>query len=444
MNIEPCSKPGLTQSCMMKGVVVSILLTMAAACNTVQAGSNQTANQAFNTDLKTRSGVTLQRWLNKNVDNHPSVLAAIAAVDSSRYQLIAADKALYNPELELDAESAAADTASIGLSQTIDWGDSRGARTEMAASNKVAVQFAYESTRRNIAAEFLSGLSEYHTSSALKILAEQGESLMQRSAKLAKQRFDAGDLGKVEVDLSNLSYAQARFKLADAITLHARAKQNLIALTGSINTNWPEPLDNYPAPENSTPEVSKIVQQLPKMREITSRVKAAQANIKLQAGEGTVNPTIAFRAGKEDQDTLIGLSLSIPLQIRNNFKAQVDSANAEMIQAERESIDAYRKLKSRLEIAIISYELSREAWVAWQQSGADTLNEQIKLLERLWEAGEMNTTDYLIQLTQTLETKASAIEQRGRMWTDWSEWLIASGKIEQWLNKAPANNTREQ
>jgi cobalt-zinc-cadmium efflux system outer membrane protein len=190
--------------------------------------------------------------------------------------------------------------------------------------------------------------------------------------------------------------------------------------------------------------IDTTVQQLPQLREITSRVKSAQANIKVQSGQGTVNPTIAFRAGKEEQDALLGLTLSIPLQIRNNFKAEVDVANAEMIQAEREAIDAYRKLKSRFEIAIVSYELSRGAWLSWQQSGADTLSEQIILLERLWKAGELNTTDYLIQLTQALETKTSAIEQRGRMWTDWSEWLIASGKIEQWLKNTSSKNTREK
>jgi cobalt-zinc-cadmium efflux system outer membrane protein len=65
-------------------------------------------------------------------------------------------------------------------------------------------------------------------------------------------------------------------------------------------------------------------------------------------------------------------------------------------------------------------------------------------LERLWTAGELNTTDYLIQLTQALDTKASAIEQRGRMWTDWSEFLIASGKIEHWLYQQPADSTRQK
>jgi len=427
-------------------VVVTFIATVSvmnmAVINTASAETVKTTKSKTSS-----SSLKLQRWLNKNVDNHPSVLAAMAAVDSAGFQHIAADKALYNPELELDAETAETDSAYVGFSQTIDWGDTRGARTEMAGSKRAAAKHALESTRREIAVAFLSGLSDYHTSIALKELAEQGNTLMQRSAKLAKQRFDAGDLNKVEVDLANLTYAQARFKRADAISQHARATQNLISLSGSANTNWPSLLVAFPDPsvkaQNGNGEIQetdKTVQQLPQMREILARVKAAQANVKVQAGQGTVNPTVAFRAGKEEQDTLLGLNLSIPLQVRNNFRAEVDAANAEMIQAERESLNAYRKLKSRLEIAIVSYQLSREAWFAWEKSGADTLSEQIRLLERLWRAGELNTTDYLIQLNQALVTKASAIEQRGRMWTDWSEWLIASGKIEHWL----AKNTREK
>ncbi|MBL4712638.1 MAG: TolC family protein [Gammaproteobacteria bacterium] len=405
------------------------------------------------TSKVTRSKVILQRWLNKNVNNHPLVLAAKSAVDTAGYQLVAADKALYNPELEFDTETAETDSTSIGLSQTIDWGDTRGARTAVAGSRKTAARYALESSRREVAIAFLGGLSGYQMTMALRELAEQTNTLMQRSAKLARQRFDAGDLNKVEVDLANLTFAQARFKRADAVSQHARAVQNLISLSGSVNTDWsklaslladldmPDPVLNQ---NTKSQEIEKSVRRLPRMREILSRVKAAQANVKVQAGLGTVNPTITIRAGKEEQDTLLGLNLSIPLQVRNNFRAEISAANAEMIQTERESVNDYRKLKSRLEVAIISYQLSREAWQAWEKSGANTLNEQIKLLERLWKAGELNTTDYLIQLNQALQTKASAIEQRGRMLTDWSEWLIASGKIGHWLNNQQATNTRDK
>ncbi len=402
------------------GLITALLTVTVAYAGTVKAEKTR-----FN----------LQRWLIESVDNNPSVLAASAAVDASSFQMIAADKAIYNPELEIDSEDIDSIlTTSIGINQTIDWGNTREARTEMASYQSAAARFGFESTRRNIAVELLAGLSDYHTNSALKDLAEQGNTLMKHSAELAKLRFDAGDLGKVEVDLANLTYAQARFKLADAISSHARAVQNLIALTGNTDRNWPVFISELPNPKSVTQSADKIVQQLPAMRQITSRVAAAQARIKVQIGKGSVNPTFGIRAGKEEDLNLVGLNFSIPLQVRNNFKAEVDAANAEMIQAEREAIDAYRKLKSKLEISIVSYDLSREAWLAWEKSGAGSLSEQIKLLERLWQAGELSTTDYLIQLTQALDTKASAFEQRGQMWTNWTEWLVASGKIEHWLN----------
>ena len=383
----------------------------------------------------------LKRWLGQNVETHPAVRAARASLDAASYQMVAADKALYNPELELDAENAETRVRSIGLSQTIDWGDTRGARTQMAGSQKAAAAYRFEAERRKVAVELLAGLSAYHMTSSLKSLAKQGEALMQRFAKLAKRRAEAGDLGQVEVDLANLSYAQARFKLADAISQHARARQNLIALTGSVNQNWPDFTADFPDPQAGEQNIEQTIEQLPRMRALTAGVAAAQAKVNVRAGEGAVNPTIAVRAGKEEQDNLLGITLSIPLQIRNNFKAEVDVANAEMIQAESESLAAFRELKGRLQTATVSYALSREAWLAWQASGAGSLNQQIELLERLWRAGELSTTDYLVQLKQALETKASAIEQRGRMWTDWSEWLLASGKIQHWLPTLP--NTRE-
>ncbi len=449
MFIKSCIKRSLAtrpavifQAVVFQAVIFQVILFFASA---LAVNSAQAETMASAPPTKDKTSIALQRWLNKNVDNHPTVLAAQSAVDAAGYQLIAADKAIYNPDLEIDAETAETDSASIGLSQTIDWGNVRQARTEVATFQRAAARFNFQSTRRTIAAEFLEALSDYHTSFALKDLAKQGNTLMERSAQLAKRRFNAGDLGKAEVDLANLSYAQARFKLADAVSQHARATQQLIALTGSVNTEninsgWPSFLSVFPDPETHSQEIDSTVQQLPQMREITSRVKSAQAKVKVQSGQRIANPTVAFRAGKEEKDSLFGLSLSIPLQLRNNFRAEVDVANAEMIQAEREAMAAYRKLKSRLEISVVSYSLSREAWFSWQQSGADTLNEQVVLLERLWKSGEMNTTDYLIQLTKTLETKASAIEQRGRMWTNWSEWLIASGNIEYWLNNTSLNN----
>jgi cobalt-zinc-cadmium efflux system outer membrane protein len=54
-------------------------------------------------------------------------------------------------------------------------------------------------------------------------------------------------------------------------------------------------------------------------------------------------------------------------------------------------------------------------------------------LRRLWEAGEISTTDYLVQLRQTLDVQESALDLRQILWRAWFEWLAASGRVDQGL-----------
>jgi len=379
---------------------------------------------------------TLQKWLNNTVENNPSVLAASSALSAAKFNGIAADQAVYNPEFEIDTESIEnVSTTTVGISQTIDWGDERAANRALANANKVIANQSLAMLKRKTAHEALVALSQVHTLTALKHLAVQRLNLMERFKKTAKERFAYGDLSTMDVDLAKLSYAQARFDLASASADLVVAQQTLIVLTGRNVKDTPNMPAVFPSPTKYKQSGEQVVQKLPAMLKALAAVKLAQANVKVQASQGVVNPTIALRAGREESDDVIGLTLSFPLQVRNNYSAQVDSANEQMIQSEQEAAGVHRQLYSQLEVAKASYELSREAWLFWEASGAGTLQQQIVLLERLWKAGELSTGDSLLQLKQTLETSGSAITQRGRLWSDWSEWLRATGKIEQWLLK---------
>jgi cobalt-zinc-cadmium efflux system outer membrane protein len=64
-------------------------------------------------------------------------------------------------------------------------------------------------------------------------------------------------------------------------------------------------------------------------------------------------------------------------------------------------------------------------------------------LQRLWKTGELSTTDYLVQLKQSLDTQASALQQRSLMWRNYAEWLLASGEIRQWLQTDDPDTTSD-
>ena len=130
---------------------------------------------------------------------------------------------------------------------------------------------------------------------------------------------------------------------------------------------------------------------------------------------------------------MVGLRFSIPFQVRNRYRAEVEAATADLDAVTLGVDDNYRQLRAELVAAAKRYEISRAAWQEWQAVGAGSLERQIQVLEQLWRAGELSTSAYLVQLEQALDTQMAGVEQRGTVWTDWIAWLAVSGRVDAWM-----------
>jgi cobalt-zinc-cadmium efflux system outer membrane protein len=86
------------------------------------------------------------------------------------------------------------------------------------------------------------------------------------------------------------------------------------------------------------------------------------------------------------------------------------------------------------------YNVITRAWQQWISLGQDSLRQRAELLETLWRSGEMSTTDYLLQLQQTLNTQIAGAGLQGELWRAWVEWLGASNSLEAWLNRNDKSN----
>jgi cobalt-zinc-cadmium efflux system outer membrane protein len=378
----------------------------------------------------------LSGWINEVISKNPEMQAAQAAVDAARGRLRAAEQPLFNPELEFEYENSEIDTTTGGLSQTIDWADKRGARTAVANFEQAAADAELQLIRQALATGLLQALADWHTASAVNRVSKQQTTLMTRFARLAERRRKAGDLNQVELDLAHLVAAEAAFEQAKASENLIRAHQAVTVLSGSDGPGWPPFTGQLPDVEPQHVDVDRLLNDLPLMHAGLAQVSAARAVVALRVREKKPDPTIGFRVGKEDSDTLTGLTFSMPLFVRNSFSAEVDVANASLIQSEREVINLRRQSRANLIATLRIYQTSRLAWKTWEASGAPRLSQRTDLLDRLWQAGELGTTDYLVQLKQALDTEISAIEQHGRMWRAWADWLAASGQVDQWLNLA--------
>ena len=379
----------------------------------------------------------LSELVNATLKSNPGVQSAQAALDAAIARERAGNQPLYNPQIQLDAEDAIDRSASIGISQSIDWSGKRRARGSVASYEREVVAAELHRIRQGLAIELLNALIRHDVAKQLSMLIGERERLMRQFAALAAQRRQAGDLNQVELDLARLALAEAQLQQSQATFTLAEVRQAVAAVLGDKGSPLAILPDTPPRAAVETPDIEQLLANLPVVRVQMARIAAASKRVKLRTLETRPDPTVGVRIGQEESDLLAGLNISIPLFVRNNFSAQVDGANADRLQIELEAQDLYRRARAQMTTSLERYQLTDRAWDNWKKIGAQSLGSQITVLERLWRAGEISTTDYLVQVNQTLDTRTAAAELRGRLWQSWFDWLAASGKVDAWLGLTP-------
>jgi len=385
----------------------------------------------------------LQQFIKQILPTHPRFIAAQAERDAALASYSASDNAIYNPELELDIEKTNIRTSTIGLSQTIDWGDQQGAKTEIAKHIVDAAQAAFQKKRQKLIRDLLFFSRDFHNKLRLATLSNQRLKLMKDFSNVARQKHNAGDINQVELDLAQLAYSESVLKNAQVTTEKINAEQAYIALYGVEFKQGHDNLTNVTVDFDEVvlpSDLNKFIRSLPQMKIFRARVAASKSTIGLRESESSADPTIAIRSGKEDKESLVGVSVTIPLNVRNSYSAEVNVARKEYLQAEQLAQQAWRNLRRDITTQTRHYQLMRTAWLQWKQSGQVSINRQMKLLKRLWQSGDLSTTEYLVQINQALDTQAAGIELQTTLWLSWLTWLESTAQIESWLKINPLRN----
>ncbi len=376
---------------------------------------------------------TLKDFVSSVVEQHARVRAANASYDASAAIKEAASRPLYNPELSIDVDQSESNVRTIGISQSVDWADKREARTRVAVSNLLIAKSDFQLVRWNVAVELLNSLALWQTSLEQKALAESRTRQMAEFATLAERRFNAGDIARIEVDFARIAATNARIESATVAADLAEARQILSGLAPDTGPEqWPELPGKLPAISTET-DYQRPLARLPDVQAARGRVTAANAVVELRRAERRPDPTFGATAGREGGESLVGLKLSIPLYIRNGFSHEVTAAEAGLEESQQLLDDQTRRSYTRLISAGERYRLGREAWEDWLNTGPISLESQSTTLRRLWESGELSTTEYLVQIQQILDVQANALDLRASLWRAWTEWLYASGTINSWL-----------
>lgn len=380
----------------------------------------------------------VSQLINNNLENHPQFSAIKADLLMARAAVRASKKAIFNPGLELEYEDSDVETKTLGISQTIDWGDQQGGRTAVAQAQLNSAAAEYDVAVQSLIQAQLSLLASNQTNQGLVRLSNETLGLMKEFKQIAERRYRAGDLSQVELNLARLAFSQALMAQANAQADATEAREQLRALFGHLPGQLPQLPEQLPEPVLAG-ELDSFLQNLPVIRKQLAEIQVARQQVSLRKSEKAWNPTIGLTAGTEGEEDLFGLSLSIPLNMRNNYSAEVDIAKQRFVSHEHRARIAYRDTRALLLTTFERYKSLLKAWNAWREQSRDSVEQQLILIKKLWLAGDINATDYLMQLKQALETKATELELRNQLWQVAFEWMSLTATIDNWLNISAKN-----
>lgn len=377
---------------------------------------------------------TLLEFAESVTAEHFDVRAAREEVDAAISRQNAASQPLYNPELNFEAESGGEQAAfgnevsklGVGISQTIDWSDKREVRALAAQGDVLSAKAELSLVEQQIAAKALKALISYRTSQHLVDLAQSRVDVLQRFVDLSEDRKRAGDIGQTDLDLARLALAEGQSTLAEQRVQANEALQSVRELSSGTPRGWPGLPEDLPPPLEST-GLDELAKRHPRIAALRSKLAAAQAEIDVAKSNRNADPVIGASVSRDGENDIVGLSFSIPLYVRNDYSDEVDSAASNALAVEARMHAEYERLQAQLKTALENYQSSRNALQDWNQAVSGRLDEGLDLLERLWQVGELNATEYLLQIQQRLDTRASGLRLQAQTWSSWTNWLVVSG-----------------
>jgi cobalt-zinc-cadmium efflux system outer membrane protein len=366
---------------------------------------------------------------------NPDVQAARAELEAAQARVRAAAQPVYNPSLSLDAENADVNRRTAGISLPLDMSGKRGARTAQAQAQWRSREAAYDVLRRDIASRWLKAWSSAALAARQRELGERRVALMRRFDALAADRLRVGDISSPERDLAALALGESQIQQASLAGAEAAALATLEAVAGDAAITPPLPEGLPPASSSLSPIP---IEQRPELVKLRADEAFAEAGIDVARRARLPDPTVSLTGGRVytgvRTDQVIGVSVSIPLPVLNSGRAEIDAALAEAGAAAALTRSQQQVSRASLREAQSRYDALLAAGQAFRKGRAAAFDDRTALLEKLWRAGEISTSDYLVQLKQSLDTALSALALESQAWQAWFDYLAAAGRLTDWLD----------
>lgn len=391
-----------------------------------------------------QTALTLRAALALAMQAHPG-LAAARYETEAQDGLVLQASARPNPTLSFERVGRSSIAGNEGdgektwqLSQPLELGGKRAARVAAAERGRDVAGAALEAQRLELHADVVTAFYEVLVAQERLRLAQDGSELAQRATQAASKRVIAGKVSPVDETKAKLAEANVRLEQSSAAAALASARSRLAA-------HWLQPagadfrqaegdIGMLPEPPSAAAMASWRAQSpalMPARLEVERRKAVSKLELANRAPDLTVSLGSKRMAEPSRSQTVVGLSLPLPLFDRN--QGNVLAAQRQADKADAELAAAAMRLESELAQSVQALRSARQALEMLRNDILPAAQQASEAARKGFEYGKHNFID-------VLDAQRTLLQARAQYLSALSDGHRAAAAIERILGHTAPNN----
>jgi cobalt-zinc-cadmium efflux system outer membrane protein len=370
--------------------------------------------------------ITMQQAVDLALAHNPVLLAAQQNLLSMKGQEVEAglrqnpDFSVYGTDLSNPASSATPYGYSLQLSRLFERGQKRRWRLDSARAQTAQTDGQYHDQIRQTTLQVKQNFTTLLLAKAALKLAQDNLSSFRHELQINLDRYNAGDIGK-------LDYERLDLQLAQFESDETNAEMNLVQASDQLQTliGYQQPSRSFdiagdlvppPVPTTLTDLEQKALAARPDYRAAQAAVRVADANVKLAYANGTTDPTLEGEYDHSGTQSSYGFYVTIPVRIFDRNQGNKDTSKYLAQSSRFSEVAAQNQVYSDVDQAWIGYTTSKVLSDRYNGHYLAEAKDVLSIAQFAYEHGGIALLDYLNALQDDRTTSLNALNSYAQTW----------------------------
>ncbi len=411
----------------------ALLLCMAFAAG--QAGYAQAPPPAPAPPPPT-APITMQQAVDMALAHNPVLLAYEQNLLSMKGQEVEAglrqnpDFSLVGSDLSNPATSSTPYAYSLQVARLFERGQKRRWRLDSARATTAQTDAQYHDQIRQTTLQVRQNFTSLLLAKATLKLAQDNLSSFRHELQINLDRYNAGDIGK-------LDYERLDLQLAQFESDETSAEMNLVQASDQLQTliGYQQPSRSFdvagdlvppPVPTTLIDLEQKALAARPDYRAAQAAVRVADANVKLAYANGTTDPTLEGEYDHSGTQSSYGFYVTIPIRIFDRNQGNKDTSKYLAQSSRFSQVAAQNQVYSDVDQAWIGYTTSKVLSDRYNGHYLAEAKDVLSIAQFAYEHGGIALLDYLSALQDDRTTSLNALNSYAQTWMAIHQMSFAS------------------